>query len=126
MAAAIGTGTKIAFGTTGFTAEILDITLPARTRGTVDTSHMGTTDAHTQMPLTLQKNEALEFSIHLDPNPVPAVPLDADPEIITVTFPDASTWTFTGFMTNYAASVPFEDKMAADITVEISGNITVA
>ena len=119
----VGTGITIEFATSTFTAEINDVTPPASSRGSIQTSHMGTTGAHTHKPLTLVENGECEFEINFDAETAP--PIDQDPEQVTITFPSGATWAFEGFMTNYAPTTPFEGKMIATVTVKVSGAITI-
>jgi hypothetical protein len=39
-----------------------------------------------------------------------------------MTFPNGITWTFTGLLTKYAATVPLADKMSATVTFKVSGS----
>ena len=126
MSVFIGTGTTIAFGTSGFSAEILDVTPPGGSRESIQTSHMGTTDAHTFTPAKLVDWGELSFDIHFDPATTPPIGLVA--ETITITFPNsaATTWAFTGFCTGYESADPLEGKMTGTITVKVSGDVTIS
>ena len=123
MAVDIGTGITIVFGTSGFSAEIVDVTPPGFSRDSVDTSHQGTTGAHSHMPTDLYESGECSFDIHFEPGTNP--PIDAAAETITMTFPDSTTWTFTGFMTAYEPSAPLEDKMTGSVTVKASGTVVI-
>ena len=129
MGVGIPTGTTIAFGTSSFTAQLRDITLPTHTREAVNTSHMGTTTAHTFTPVDLYDGSELTVDIIFDPDDSP--PISAAAEVVTITFPlqgaesTNTTWVFTGFMTEYAATAPFEDLMTGSFTVKVSGSIAI-
>ena len=45
-----------------------------------------------------------------------------------LTFPStpAATWTFSAYVTKFVASAPFDDKLAADFTLTVSGSATLA
>ena len=43
-----------------------------------------------------------------------------------ITFPDATTWTFAGFLTSFEPSEPLDDLLTADVTVKLSGDPTYA
>lgn len=116
----IGTGTSITFST-GFLAEILDITPPGPSRGAVDTSHMGTSSYKTFIPTDLVDWGELKVEMAFAPSADP--PIEDVAESIVITFPDATTWTFSGFMTNFEAKVPLEDKMTATATIKVTGNV---
>ena len=119
----IGTGTTISFGS-AFFAEILDVTPPGAKRKSIETSHMGTTAAHTFKPGKLVDWGEMKVDIGFDPGVTP--PIDSAPESIVITFPDLETWTFTGFMTGYEPKDPFEDRMTASCTIKVTGAVVAA
>lgn len=126
--AMIGTGTTIAFTNSShgdFFAEILDISPPNASREAIQTSHMGTTNAHTFVPADLTDWGELNCEIAFDPRDTPPIGVAAD--TITITFPNsaASTWAFTGFMTSYEPSVPLEDRATANVTIKVTGQVTI-
>jgi len=120
----ISTGIVIAFAT-GFLAEMLDITPPGSTRESVNVSHQGTIDDHNFIPVKLTDNGELAMDVQYDPAVAP--PIHEDPEVITMTYANsgASVWTFTGFMTGFEPSAPFEDKLTAAITIKVDGAIAI-
>lgn len=132
----IGTGTTIAFGTTGFQAQVTGVSLAGIAREAIDTSHMATTPtpagkmgSRTFMPGDLSDGGELSLEIHFDPDDVP--PISQPAEQVTVTFPipagltNGATYVFSGFVTGFQANVPLEDKMTGTLTVKVSGPITV-
>jgi len=119
----IGTGITIAFGTSGFSAQIMDVTPPGQERESIETSHQGTVNGKTFTPADLYDPGGLEFEIHFNPDTVP--PIDDAVEEIIITWPAGATWTFDGFMTGYAPSAPLNDKMVATVTVKVSGEIDI-
>ena len=122
----VGTGTSIAFGTSGFTADILDISPPNASRVSIETSHMGTTTAHTFTPGDLVDWGELGFEIVFDPGDT--TPIKGATETVTITFPDSgsSSWSFTAFVTGFEPGVPMEDRATASVTCKVSGDVTVA
>jgi hypothetical protein len=121
----IGTALTIGFGTsTTFTPQILDVTPPEMSRGSVNTSHMATTTLATYIPLAIVEGGELEFEFHFNPDTDP--PIDAAPETITITYGSTATWAFTGFLTNYRPGAPFEDKMTGTCICKVSGDITIS
>lgn len=119
----IGTGITIVFGTTGFSAEILDVTPPAWSRESVDTTHQGTTTARTFTPVDLYDGGEFSFEHHYQPDDTP--PMTTVAEEITLTFPEGATQVFDGFMTSYEPAVPLEDKMTCTSTVKVTGDIEI-
>ena len=54
--------------------------------------------------------------------------MSAGEQPITITFKSGTTWTFSGFMTEYAGggtSTEGDEKIEADVTVKVSGAVTV-
>lgn len=132
----VGTGTTIVFGTSGFSAQVLDVTPPAPVRETFDTSHMGTAAPgagtmgnRTFIASKLVDASELSFELHFDPDDVP--PIHGPFEQVTVTFPvpsgliNGATWVFQGAVVGYEPSVPLDGKMTATLRVKVSGGIVV-
>lgn len=120
-----GTGTSIEFSS-GFFAEILDLTPPGPSRESIATSHFGTTEAMSFEPAKLVDWGEMTVEIAFDPETTP--PIGSAAEIIVITFPDtgATTWTFSGFMTSFEPSVPMDDQATASCTIKVSGKVTVS
>ena len=119
----IGTGITIAFGTTGFEAQIGDITPPGPEREDVETSHQGTVNAKTFMPADLHDPGALEFEIHYNPDTYP--PINEPEEEIVITWPAGATHTFQGYMNSFKPQAPLNDKMVATVTFKVSGEVDI-
>lgn len=132
----IGTGITVVFGTSGFSAQILDVKGPGFTRESVSTNHMGTAAPGagqigngTSMPTDIVEVSELTLELHFNPSLKP--PLHAAPETITITFPvpvgltNPATWVFSGYVVGYDPSMPLEDKMVATLVVKPTGPVTV-
>lgn len=130
----VGTGTTIVFGTSGFAAQVLDVTPPAPQREAFDAAHMGTAKPAAgsmgNRPVVFSKlvdPGELSFELHFDPDDVP--PIHEVAETITVTFPipagltNGATWVFSGGVVGYEPSVPMDGKMVATVRVKVSGPI---
>tara|TARA_R110000803_G_scaffold43701_3_gene93018 strand:+ start:7764 stop:8132 length:369 start_codon:yes stop_codon:yes gene_type:complete len=122
MANDIGTGTTIVFGTSGWTAEILDVGWGGISRESIEMSHMGTTTARIFVPTDLYDPGELTIEFLYDPAEDP--PFAGAAETVTVTYPGAATMIATGFMTNLDIGVPFEDRMTGTGTIKFTGAIT--
>lgn len=132
----VTTGTTVVFGTSGFTAEIVDLAFGGVSRKSIDVSHMGTSlpssSEYGNMPFIpgrLSDAGELAMEIHFNPQTTP--PLDLVPETVTVTFPlfpgdtTPADFEFTGFVTGYDIGLPLDDKMTASMTVKVDGKVTV-
>lgn len=111
-------------GASGFVAEITDCTPPEWAREAIDTSHTTTPGGKmTFMPSDLKDLGQLEVEMNFDESEEP--PIDDDPETWVLTFKSGTTWTFEGFLTNYAPAAPIDDRMTANVTIKVSGDITI-
>lgn len=125
MSADIGTGSTVVFATSGFSADIIGVNIPGISRETVNTSHMGTTNAHTFMLTDLVDNGTLELEIAWVAGLVPPIMTNGAMETVTVSFAgSSSSWSFSCGQTELGVVVPLEDKMTATCTFKISGAIT--
>jgi len=118
----VSTGITITFDT-GFFAEILEVNGPDGSRESINTSHMGTLLAHTFTPAKLVDWGSLSVNIGFESWETP--PINSVAETVTLTFPNGDTWAFSGFMTGFSLTAPLEDKITADCTVKISGDVTI-
>ena len=122
------TGTTLTFATSSFTCELLSATIPGATRQAINTSHAGTTTAHTKIPSKLIDWGQLEIEFNFDPDDEP--PLDGAAETVTITFPTPSGGTSgatiagSGFFSNFTMTGTNEEKMTATATIEWSGDLT--
>lgn len=122
------TGTAIVFGTSGFSAELLSANIPSASRGSIDTTHAGTTAARTFAPTDLIDWGDLEIELNFDPDEEP--PLSGAAETITITWPlpaggsTAATLAGSGFMTGFSISGTLEEKMTASATIKWTGDLT--
>jgi len=109
----------------GFLAEIISGTLPEQVRESIDTSHAGTTGGKmTFIPSDLIDGGELQVELNFDETASP--PIDQAAESTVLTFASGTTWTFSGFMTNYGGELPIDDRMTASATIKVSGGITIA
>ena len=120
----ISHGITIDFTTSNFSAQITNINPPGSSREALDTSHQESDPAREFIPEALFDNGELTFTCHYNPDTAP--PIGADPETIIITFTrTGANWSFTGFMTNYQPSAPHNGLMTAEVTVKVSGEITI-
>lgn len=118
-----GFGTTITFST-GFIAEIRNITGPSMSREFIDTSHAGTSGGYrTYIPQDLADGGELEVEMLFDPSADP--PIDSAAETVTVTWPDTSTWAFSGALVGFDPTAPYDDLMTATARIKVLGAITV-
>lgn len=132
----IGTGISIVFGTSGFTAQVLDVGGPGFKREAIDIAHMGTAAPgagvmgnRPKMPGDLVDVTELTLEVHFNPSTRP--PIHSVAETITITFAvpagltNPATWVFSGFVTGWDPKMPLEGKMTATLVLAVNGGVTV-
>lgn len=123
----VGTGTTIAFGTSGFSAQILGVDADGIERAVINTSHMSTTGSHTKMPGDLKDEGEVVLDFAFDPNSHP--PITAAAETITITFPipsgmtNGATLQGSGFISKWKWGSRLEEKMTGSATITWAGAV---
>jgi hypothetical protein len=124
----VGFGIAITFST-GFCAYITGVDYSGMSRSVIDTSNNSLTTPfwRTLIPGKLVGPGAFAVDLLFDPNVTP--PITSASETITLTWPklsvtSAATWAATGFLSEFSASAPMDDKMTAKATLTLSGPIT--
>ena len=131
----VGTGTTIAFGTSGFSANLLSIDWDGIERAAPETSHMGSTKdadaefgSRTFMAGDLANAGEVTATFQFNPDTTPPV---GTVETITVTYPLASgdttpaNWAFSGFMREYGAVAALEDVMECTAVIRAKTGVTI-
>lgn len=131
-----GTLLKIGDGgtpTENFTtiAEVTDITAPGLTMDVIDVTSHDSPDALREKIAGLKDLGECTFTINYIPthathNATTGLIRDwknRTKRNFKLVFPDAgaTTWSFSGFVTNFQPSAPVDDKLTADVTITLSG-----
>jgi hypothetical protein len=122
----VGTGTTIAFGTSGFTAEVMSVAGNDITREDIEVTNMASTNYREFIPSKLVDAGSIEMEISFDPNSQP--PIAGAAEVITITFPlpaggaTPATLVFSGYVNSWSWTSTMEEKMEGTITIKIDGN----
>lgn len=124
----VGFGISITFSS-GFFAEIIDVSWSGMTREPVETTHSGTTGGFaTFIPSDIIDHGEITVTINFDPDTDP--PIDSAAETCTITFPTpaggstGATWAASAFMTGASQAFPIGDRMTQDLTLKVSGDVT--
>ncbi len=130
MAAAQGTGTTLTFGTSSFSADLLSVNGSGATRDAIDTTHMGTTTGKTFIPGEIVDFGEFQAEIaFLGTQTLPTL-LEAAAETISINWGGVGAgniWSFSGFCTAFdVTSGAINERMTANITVKVSGDITIS
>ena len=119
MAAAVGTGTTFTFSGTGsFTGQVLSITLDGEEVPVIDVSHFGTTGYREKIAGDLVEPPQATVQINFEPSNPPPLGGSATG---TITFPDSSTFSGSGFFMSRSAEVPLEDKITGTFVFQFDG-----
>ena len=123
MAKDVGTGTTIGFGTSSWTAPLMNITGPSMSRESIRTSAMSTTGGHTFIPGDLHDPGEVSITVQHVASVLP--PIDAVAETITITWPGLCTWQACGFMVNFGGwTAGIDELITADATIKLSGSVS--
>lgn len=135
MAADIGQGTYVTFGTIVGNAathyKVNSVSLSGVSRDVVDSSHLLTVGGKEFIASEYYDPGELSLEIHHDPSINPLVLLTnvstAQPCIIFFANGGASTakWSAYGMASAFEASVPKDDMMTGTLTIKLSGSLNV-
>lgn len=122
-----GVGTTIAFQS-GLFGEILSASRSGIERAAIQTSHFGTTGAHTYMPAKLMEPGRYEIEMVFDPTDNIDTIMSATGETVIVTHTNmtGTTHSTSGFAVSAGTTYQFEDRVIANYTLQLSGLTTVA
>jgi len=126
--AIIGVGTTLKIGGT-LIGKVTNIGGPSMSKETVDTTSFDNTDGYRSFIVGLKDAGTLTFTLMFDKtvySTLKAAFEDNTAKAIEITLPDATKLTFNGFVTELPLTVPTEDKVTCDVTVKISGAVTLA
>lgn len=119
----VGTGTTLTYGTSFF-AEIVSMDIDGAEIPVIDAPHMGGAGVHKLIFGKLQRPPQLTLEVNLDADKDWKSKIAATTESVTITFPipaggsSGATWSFTGKMVSFSASIPVEDRMSATAVIQ--------
>jgi hypothetical protein len=110
--------------------EVNDITPPSNTVDLVEATHMQSPNGDKEFILGLNDPGECSFTLNFVPGSTAdtmylAVKAARLKVKVRITFPNDVTWTFTGLLTAYNATIPTADKMTATVTFKVSGSTVV-
>lgn len=135
MAADIGQGTYVTFGTIVGSAatcyKVNSVSLGGVSRDVVDASHLLTTGGKEFIASEYYDPGELSLEIQHDPslNPVALLTNVGTAQVVNIIFANGGTstakWSSYGFASGFEASAPKDDMMTGTLTVKLSGNLNV-
>jgi len=134
----VANGLKLAFGKSGFEADILSVSHSGIARALIETSHMGTPEPQdgeiggkTFIVDPLEDPGQLQLQVHYDPSNPPKRTDPDDPEEIEVTYRrpkgvvTAARLVGQGWLQEWSAEMNLGAKMTATLTVKFTGILNV-
>jgi len=122
-----GYGTTITFGTSGFSANLISVDGPGLERGSIDITHMGTSNAMAYIAQALY--DVGEISVTFEFNGADSPPISGATETITIDWAGATgsgSWSFSAFCTGYRPGASIGERMQATMTLKATGALSVA
>lgn len=108
-------------------AELRDITVPALTRNEIEmTTHNEEDDSYI---VGIRRHGSMTFNMNFVPSNATQDHLtglqkawfDGTRDIYRITYPDGTSWLFSGFVSNFGATAPVDDRLGADVTIRPTG-----
>lgn len=131
MATDVGTGSTITLGHTNdpydVTAELTSIEWSGWSAESVETTHMGSSNARSFISGDLYDAGELTIEGHFDPTE--ALPKWTEVGLVSIAFAGQGTvhlWTANAFITEYSVSSPLEDKMTFSATLKFTSTVAKA
>lgn len=134
----VANGLRIAFGKSGFEADIVSVSHSGVARALIETSHMGTPEPQdgeiggkTFIVDPLEDPGQLQLQVHYDPSNPPKRTDPDEPEAIEVTYrkPKGATTAARlvgdGWLQEWSAEMNLGAKMTATLTVKFTGLLNV-
>jgi hypothetical protein len=122
MSVDLGHGTTMAFGTSGWTVNIVGVGDVGWEREIVDSTHLGTSDWKTYLFSRLRDGGSPTMTVQHDPSNLP--PSSTTAEEITITLYDTNTIVFDGAIASYKISIASEELTTAQVTLKVTGAVT--
>lgn len=111
-------------------ANVTSIKGPELSRDTIDVTAHNSAEAWREFVGALKDAGEVSLDVNYDPashDTLIADFDDADPRDYKLVFPvtPAVTWSIKALLTGFSAEAPFDDKLAASITLKVSGKPTI-
>lgn len=127
-----GVGTTLQYSTDGGTtwnslAEVLNISGPGMTRDTIDTTALDTSGGYRTFIAGFKNPGTLTFNASFEKSQYNTLKTQFESDTLVkykVTTPDNSTFEFDGLVTEMPLTIPPDDKITMDVTIQISGQVT--
>lgn len=116
----------------GFTAiaEVINITGPGLTRAFIDVTHLGSTGGYREFITGFRDGGEYTFTANFTRAEYDLILADYESDDpvnyqVVLSDTDGTTFEFAGFVTALPATIPFDDKITVDVTIKITGGVTI-
>jgi hypothetical protein len=111
--------------------EIVDINGPNMSRNTIDTTHLGVTNGYSTFIAGLRDPGQVTFTINYDRTAYDDLKADFESDILqsyAITLPDDdnTAFMFDGLVTELPLTIPANDRVTGNITIQVSGEVTIS
>ena len=118
-----GHGTTVTFGTSGFSARLIDVGGPGAKREAIDSTTMATVAAKEFIAAALYDGGELSLTVEHDGTNDP--PISSAAETITINWGGSgNSYSFSGFCTGYNPKASIGARMQAELAVKVTGAIS--
>jgi len=119
----LGTGTTLTY--TGFSVNLLSISMSGPTRESIDTSHMGTTTARTFVASDLYDCGEVSVEFQFAGSISPVTPITAAASNLVIVWGGSGTYTVSAQMTGWECSASTDELMTGTATFKLTSTVVV-
>lgn len=124
-AAQDSTGVTVTFGTSSFAAHVLSVDWGGRTRGTIESTHMGTSGTRTYIPQTLRDGGEITLEYFFNCTDATDTLLSAVAETVTIAWSTGVSWAASCFCTEISATAPAPGEAKKQtVKLKVAGAVT--
>jgi hypothetical protein len=110
-------------------AELRDISGPALSRNPIETTNHNDPDEN--FVVGIRRYGEVTFTIgyiptnasHKSGTGLIGSWENGDRDVFRITYPDGSSWVFSGFISNFGANAPLDDGLTADVSIRTTGGM---
>ena len=124
-AAQESTGVTVTFGTSAFSGHITSVDWSGRTRGTIESTHLGSTGTRTYIPQTLVEGGEITVEAFFNGTDAVGTLLGAAAETVTVAWASGVSWAASCFCIEIGAAAPGNGEAKTQtIKMKVAGAVT--
>jgi len=118
-------------GTYNSVAEVISITGPSMSRSTIDTTHLGVSAGYRTFIAGLRDPGQVTFTINYNRADYDSLKTDFESDTeqdyaIELPDDDNTAFLFSGLVTELPLTIPADDRVTGDITIQVSGQVTIS